>query len=174
MRGLMILVVLSALTVIACVSLVSAARQNTGWTVFLRRAFTSPEERGRTWALLGLAVALAAAAAVVGISDNPPGLLCAFAAVAAAALAVVHPLRWARPYEMLLLAGCAGLVGGAVLHNLFDAAAHGLPLLGIPLQVLSVAFFLLAVLVSPSLIVVGGVGALYFHAKSAWQRGVGV
>ncbi len=174
MRGLMILVVLSVLTVIACVYLVSAARRNAGWKAFVGRAFTAPEERGRTWVLLGLAVALTAAAVVVGINDNPPGLLCAFAAVAAAALAVVHPLRWARPYEILLLTGCVGLVGGAVLHNLFDAAAHGIPLLGIPLQVLSVAFFLLAVLVSPSLIVVGGVGALYFHVKSEWQRRVGV
>lgn len=174
MRGLVILVVLSVLTIIACAYLVSAARRNTGWTVFLRRAFTSPEERGRTWALLGLAVVLAAAAAVVGINDNPPGLLFAFAAVAVAALAVVHPLRWARPYEILLLAGCVGLVGGAVLHNVFDAAAHGLPLLRIPFQVLSLTFFLLAVLISPSLIVVGGVGALYFHAKGAWQRRFGV
>ncbi len=174
MRGFVILVVLSVLTIIACAYLVSAARRNTGWTAFVRRAFTAPEERGRTWALFGLAVALTVAAAVVGISDNPPGLLLAFAAVAAAAFAVVHPLRWARPYEMLLLAGCVGLVGGAVLHNVFDAAAHGLPLLGIPFQVLSVAFFLLALLISPSLIVVGGVGALYFHVKGAWQRRVGV
>ncbi|MCU0612096.1 MAG: hypothetical protein MUE60_09950, partial [Candidatus Eisenbacteria bacterium] len=76
----------------------------------MRHAFWTPRDGIRTLVLFVACGALAIAAAALGISDSPPGILCAFLAAAAFVLAFVHP--WRAPRQFLRLAGMsvAGLV----------------------------------------------------------------
>jgi hypothetical protein len=106
---------------------------------------------------LAICGAAAIAAALVGISDNPPGIFLALAAAAAFVLAFVHPWRTPEQFGRLLLASVLGFLLFVVLHNVFEALAglaenstvlHGL------LEGLSVVAFLLATLLFPVAILV--------------------
>jgi hypothetical protein len=105
---------------------------------------------------------LAAAALLVGISDNPPGIALCYAASIAGVLAIAH--RWRRPRRFLLLAAGA-LAGGvilAVLHNFPEVLGERMaevPVVGSALGFIGAVFFLLALLVAPAAIAVGLVGA---------------
>jgi hypothetical protein len=122
---------------------------------------STPQNRKRTFLFLGACGIFSVGAALVTVSDNPPGIALALLAAAAFILAFVHPWRTARQYGFFFVASVAGFVVFAVLHNVFDALAslmanvrvvHGL------LEGLSVAAFLLAILICPPAIVVGAVG----------------
>jgi hypothetical protein len=110
-----------------------------------------------------------AASAIVGISDNPPGIALAFLASACFALAFVHPWRTIKPFARLVGFSSIGFVVLAVLHNVFEALAgmaashvllHGL------LQGIDVVAFLLAILVCPPTIVVGIVGVIAMFIRN--------
>ncbi len=124
-------------------------------------SFTRPNRR-LTIVLLVVAAALLAAAGVLGISDNPPGLLLAYAACAVGVVAFVHPWRTARKYWYLAAGSALGLGLFAVLHNLFDALGGDGPgaIARYLLQPLGVGSFLVAVLLCPAGFVVGVIGAL--------------
>jgi hypothetical protein len=121
--------------------------------------------------LIGGGVA-ATTSVIIGISDNPPGILLAFASAAAFLLAVIHPWRTARSYLRLLLVALGGFVAFAVLHNVFDALSG---LASLPsfvrdgFRAVDVAFFLAAVIVCPPALVVGGVGAVVMALRSDTQ-----
>jgi hypothetical protein len=117
------------------------------------QALATPRNRTRTLILLAICGAAAIAAALVGISDNPPGILLALAAAVAFVTAFVHPWRTPGQFARLLLASVLGLLLFVVLHNVFEALAgmaedvavlHGL------LEGLGAAAFLLATLVCPA------------------------
>jgi len=125
------------------------------------KAFSTPRNRNVTFILLAVTGVLAAAAVLVGVSDNPPGIFLAFAAAAAFVVAFVHPWRSVKSYAWFLLASAVGFVVMAVLHNVFEGVAGlaGTPgIFRFPLQVLAVVSFLLAVLVGPPAVLVGAVG----------------
>jgi len=127
--------------------------------------------------LIFLAVcgAAAIAAGVVGISDNPPGIFLAFLAATSFLLAFVHPWRTAKQFRFFLYASALGFVIFAILHNLCDVLASRLAAAGafhVVLEGISVAAFLLAVLVCPPAIVVGSVGSIVMfirHRRRAKQ-----
>jgi len=111
------------------------------------------------------------AALLVGISDNPPGILLCYGGVTSLILAFVH--RWREPRRFFLLLGWSflGFVAGAIVHNLLGALGHGFPnlpawFLGL-LEVANVAAFLVAVLACPPGILVGLLGYL---VVGIWQR----
>jgi hypothetical protein len=121
--------------------------------VIILQALATPRDRTRTLVLLAICGAAAIAAALVGISDNPPGIFLALAAAAAFVLAFVHPWRTPKQFGRLLLASVLGFLLFVVLHNVFEALAgraehiavlHGL------LEGLGGAAFLLATLVCPA------------------------
>jgi hypothetical protein len=121
--------------------------------MIMLQALATPQDRGRTLILLAIAGATAIAATLVGISDNPPGILLALAAAVALVLAFVHPWRTLTEFRRLLLASVLGFVLFVVLHNVFEALAgmvediavlHGL------LEGLGGAAFLIATLVCPA------------------------
>ena len=126
-------------------------------------ALSTPVNRHRTYLLLALSAVLAVVSGFIGISDNPPGILCAFLSAAAFFLAFAHPWRTSAQYRRLFrLAGLAFIVSAA-LHIVFDLLAaraghHGL----IPglLNGAAAVFFLVAVLLSPPGLFVGAVGAV--------------
>jgi hypothetical protein len=117
---------------------------------------------------LAICCVSAAAALLVGISDNPPGILLAFVAATALVLAFVHPWRSAKQFGFLLFASALGFVILAILHNVFEAAASEVVRAGvlqIILQVFGVAAFLIAVLICPPAILVGAVGWLVMFLR---------
>lgn len=87
-------------------------------------AFSTPSNRNKTFFLLAISGLLAIAAAVVGIDDNPPGILLAFLAASAFVLAFVHPWRTAKKFLFLLLAAVLGFVLYIILNIILDTAAQ--------------------------------------------------
>jgi hypothetical protein len=123
--------------------------------------FSTPHNRKRTFLFLAACCIFSVGAALVTVSDNPPGIALALLAAAAFILAFVHPWRTARQYGIFFLVSVAGFVLFAILHNVLDAVAtlaasvrvvHSL------LEGLSVAAFLLAILICPPAMLVGAVG----------------
>ena len=105
----------------------------------------------------------AMAAAVSGIEDNAPGILCAFIAAVALVLAFVHPWRTAKQYSLLLLGAVLCFVISGVLHNVFHGIAGNMEsaqMLQKILEGLGDTAFYLAVLVCPPAVIVGLVGSV--------------
>jgi len=117
------------------------------------QALATPRDRVRTLIFLASSGATVIAAFLVGIEDNPPGILLALAAAVALVLAFVHPWRSTREFGRLFIASVLSFLLFVVLHNVFDALAgivehiavlHGL------LEVLGGAAFILAALLCPA------------------------
>ena len=73
-------------------------------------AFSTPSNRIKTLILLVVCGLSAIASVVVGIDDNPPGILLALLAATAFVLAFAHPWRTVRKFMFLLLASVLGFV----------------------------------------------------------------
>jgi len=135
-------------------------------------ALSTPSNRTRTFVWFAVCCVLSAAAAVVGISDNLPGILLAFGAAIALVLAFVHPWRSAKKFQHLLLGSVIALVVTGVLHNVFHGAAdmaEGIVVLKGLLQGLGVAAFLIAILICPPAILVGLVGSVLMSIRNRRQ-----
>lgn len=140
-------------------------------------ALSTRHNRTVSFVFLIVCVLLAIASRVVGISDNPPGILLAFLATGAFVLAFVHPWRTARQFRFLLFGSVLGFVIFAILHNVFDAVASKWATAGalhILLEGLSVAAFLLALLGFPPAVFIGAVGwvamAIRYRGRPAQGR----
>ena len=118
--------------------------------------------------LLVCAAVLLGTALVVGISDNPPGILLAFLSSIAVVTAFAVGLRTKRQFEILLLGSLLFFVGTAILHNVFEAAASvaGAAWLRAVGEAVGVIFFLVAIFLCPAGIVVGLIGLIV----KAWRR----
>ena len=118
--------------------------------------------------LVACAAVLLGAALVVGISDNPPGVLLAFLSSIALVTAFAVGLRTKRQFEILLLGSLLFFVGAAILHNLFEAAASfaGAAWLKTAGEAVGGTFFLVAIFLCPAGLVVGLVGVIV----KAWRR----
>ena len=136
----------------------------------LSAAFSSPRKRIVTFVFLAACAVFAIAASVVGISDNPPGILLAFLAAISFVLVFVHPWRTTKQYKFLFYASGLGFILFAILHNAFDAFAEmsaSVGALHALLEGLSVAAFLLAILLCPPALLVGAVGSVVMFI---WNR----
>jgi len=125
-------------------------------------AFSTRRHTVRTLVLLVGCCLLAVAAAGVGISDNPPGILLAFLAATAFVLAFVHPWKASKQFTRLLAWSALGIIAFAVLHNVFEAIASNLGGRGVLYGVLNGiggALFLFALIVCPMGLLVGAIGA---------------
>jgi hypothetical protein len=129
------------------------------------------KRRAVTLILIAAGCAFLAAALLVGIADNPPGLVLVYLAVIAWILALAHRWRRVRSFLILLGASLGGFPLAVVLHNLFYAlgivavdAVVLQPLLGF----LEVVFFLIAVFVCPPGAVIGAVGGLVLAVRQ-WK-----
>lgn len=128
------------------------------------QAFSTPANRIRTFRILALGAALALAAMIVGIGDNPPGILLAFLAVIAFVLAFVHPWQTPKQYLYLLCTSVLALAVSFPLHNLLEVLAGNLgrsTLSGRLLEVAGGAFFFIALFLCPVVILVAAIGALF-------------
>ena len=126
-------------------------------------ALSTHHNRVVTVVFMAIAAVLAAAAGIVGISDNPPGILMLYAGAFALVLAFVHPWRTSRQFRYLLYASVLGLVVFAVVHNVFEVVAGrmgGPGFVVAVLQGIQVAAFLIAILICPPALVIGAVGGV--------------
>lgn len=132
-------------------------------------SFSIPRNRIKTLILLVICGLLAIAAAVVGINDNPPGILLSFLAATAFVLAFAHPWRTARQFRFLLYASVLGLALFVILNNVFAAVAHNSATAGslqYLLQGFAVAAFFLGTLICPAAFIVGAVGSVAMFIRN--------
>jgi hypothetical protein len=132
-------------------------------------ALSTPRNRKMTVVFLAIAAVLAAAAGVVGISDNPPGILLAYSAAAALVLAFVHPWRTSRQFRYFFYLSFVGFALLVVVHNVFEVVAGRMGGPGFVvaiLQGIQVAAFLVAVLICPAALVIGAVGAVVMWIRN--------
>ena len=119
--------------------------------------------RNRSLVLLAVCGVLAAAAGVVGIDDNPPGIALAYVSATALVLAFVHPWKTSKQFRRLIYMSVGGFVAFAVLSNVLEALAPRVSTSG-PLGGLlggaGAAFFLIATLLCPPGLLVGVIGAV--------------
>jgi hypothetical protein len=116
----------------------------------------SKAQRRRTLLFLVICGALAAAAGVVGTTDNLPGQSLAWLSAIALVLAFVHPWRTSRRFLLLIGASALGFVVFAVLSAVLENA--GVAGGGV--------FFLLALFLCPAGLAVGIVGAVVTRVTS--------
>ena len=104
----------------------------------------------------------------VGVSDNPPGIILLYFGLISLTLLCVHPWQATRPFFILFTGSLIGLPVFALLHNVW----HGLHTLVADMMVLdplfqflSIISFLMALLVCPPAILVGGIGSIIWYFK---------
>ena len=134
----------------------------------IKSLLTQPN-RNRTFIFLAIGGLSVIAAVTVGIDDNPPGILLAFLSTTASILAFVHPWRTSRQFRLLLYASALGFVVFGFLHNLLEGFASILGSSGLVhdfLNLIAVAFFLIAILVCPPGLLVGAVGAVVMSIRN--------
>jgi len=128
--------------------------------------------RRLTLALLAVGCAFLAAGLVIGIGDNPPGLVLVYLAVSAWIVAFAHRWRRVKSFLILLTASLVGFPLSVVLHNVFYALAEvASDVVGLSqaLGFLEVVFFLVALLVCPPGVLIGAVGSAVL-ALSRFRR----
>ena len=125
-----------------------------------------------TLVLLVVGCAFLAAALVIGVGDNPPGLVLVYLAVSAWIVAFAHRWRRVKSFLILLAASLVGFPLSVVLHNVFYALAEvASDVVGLSqaLGLLEVVFFLVALLVCPPGVLIGAVGSVVL-ALSRYRR----
>lgn len=133
-------------------------------------AFSTPNNRNKTFALLAICVLLAIAAVAVGIDDNPPGILLAFLSAAAFVLAFVHPWRTAKKFIFLILASLLGFIFFIILNIILDTAAQNPAATGALQDLLDSpvvsAIGIIIPMVCAAAFVVGAVGAVAMFIRN--------
>jgi hypothetical protein len=129
----------------------------------------TPQNRRITLLLSATAGALVLAGLLVGVSDNPPGILLMALASVAVVVAAVHPWRAPKPFVTLCLASVLGFVALVVIHNLLHGVAGLMSdgnVMRLLVQGVGVAAFLVAILVLPAAVLVGAGGALVMFIRN--------
>ena len=129
---------------------------------FLRPAGTKGSRRITLLCIVICCVSLAAAF-IVGISNNLPGLALCYVAAISIILAFVGPWRRVKYFLILLGASAVGFFVFALLHNVFyglGIMASDIIVLHHFLDVLHVAAFLIAIFVCPAGFLIGALGSV--------------
>ena len=109
-----------------------------------------------TYIYLSISIVLIIVALIVGIDDNPSGIIIFLLGSIVLVIAFTHKWQKAKPYLFLVLFSLLGLVISGILHNVFEAIGGEGTILGI----LGAVFFLIAVLICPACLLVGIVGSI--------------
>jgi uncharacterized membrane protein (UPF0136 family) len=133
-------------------------------------AFSTPHNRKLELILLAICGLLAIAAVVVGINDNPPGILLAFLAAAAFVLAFVHPWRTAKKFVFLILASVLGFVLFVILNIILDTATQNPTTTGVLQNLLQSpvidAFSIIIAMLCTAAFIVGVVGSITMFIRN--------
>jgi uncharacterized membrane protein (UPF0136 family) len=133
-------------------------------------AFSTRSNRIKTFVLFVVCGLLAIASAVVGINDNPPGVLLALLAAIAFILAFSHPWRTARKFLFLLLASVLGFILFIFLSIISDSIVQN-PASSIALQNLiqspaNEALGIILAMVCSAAFIVGVIGSAVMYIRS--------
>ena len=120
------------------------------------------------WILIAAGILTCAAALMIGVSDNPPGIILLYSGFTCLAGAWVWNWPSPREFWILLVTSLAAFPVGVVLHNLFYALGtlvEGSLILSGLLGFLEALFFLVAVMAVGPTALVALVGGVY----TSWQ-----
>ncbi|KPL26533.1 MAG: hypothetical protein AMS23_01370 [Bacteroides sp. SM1_62] len=108
----------------------------------------------RFFIMLALALSgcvLITVAAIMGVSDNLPGILLCYAGIVSLIFAFIHHWRKSKGYVILLVSSIIGFIVFAILHNVLEAMG---------VEIIGAVFFLIALFVCPPAFFIGLVGTL--------------
>jgi energy-coupling factor transporter transmembrane protein EcfT len=137
-------------------------------------AFSTPRNRIKTLILLVICCLSAIASTVVGIDENPPGILLALLAAVTFVLAFSHPWRTARKFMFLLLAAVLGFVLFIIVSIVSDSIVQN-PASSDALQNLiqspvNEALSIIFAMLCSAAFLVGVVGAVVMFIRSRSQK----
>ena len=135
----------------------------------LEKLFGTAKSRKISLILIETGILLMIAALIVGISDNPPGIILAFISICVIVIAFVHHWNKLKKFLILLIASLVGFPVFAVLHNLFYGLAimaKDITVVKQILEILDVSSFLIAIFICPVGIIVGAIGCIVLVIKN--------
>ena len=133
-----------------------------GFSKFLTKINTAQ------WILIAAGILTGAVSLVIGVSDNPPGIILLYIGLTCFAGAWVWNWSSPRDFWILLVTSLAAFPVGVILHNLFYALGtlvEGSLILSGLLGFLDALFFLVAVMAVGPTALVGLIGGVY----TSWQ-----
>jgi len=126
------------------------------------------KNRKTTLVLLLTGVTLISLALIMGIADNLPGIMLLYSGCISLITLFTRQWRTIKNFFLLFVFSIIGLIGFSILHNVLYALkilAGDINLLSDNFEILSVTTFLIAVLLCPPGILVGGAGSLIYYFK---------
>ena len=113
------------------------------------------KEHRKSFILIVFGILALIAALIVGISDNPPGIILLFISSILLVLAFTYNLKTTKSYLILLVSSLIGFVLFAFLHNILESSVEGTPW-----GFVAAFFFLVALFICPAGTLVGIVGTI--------------
>jgi hypothetical protein len=113
-----------------------------------------------TLILLVLSVIFVVCAIIIGISDNLPGIMLCFLGCVSFILSFSYSWRKPKPYLILLIISLIGFVVLVILINIFEGR-----LSGTLFDTVGDFTFILATMLCPIGIIIGGIGSLVTYYK---------
>ena len=114
-----------------------------------------------TLILLVLSVIFLVGAIIIGISDNPSGILICFLGCILFILSFSHNWRKPKPFIMLMIISFIGFIVLVILINIFEGRLSGKLF-----DILGTFTFIVATLLCPAGIIIGGIGSLVTYYKN--------
>jgi hypothetical protein len=136
-------------------------------------AFSTLSNKNKTIVFLVICVLSAIGSVIVGIDENPPGILLAFLAAIAFILAFAHPWRTVRKFVFLLLASILGIVLFIVLDIILNSTIQNPTTSGAIQNLIESpayeALNLVFAILIPSAFIVGVVGSIAMFIRNRRQ-----
>ena len=133
-------------------------------------AISTPRNRIKTLTILVVCGLSTIASVIVGINDNPPGILLALLAATAFVLAFAHPWRTVRNFLFLILASVFGAVLFVTLNIISDSViqdpATSDALKNLIQSPVIDALNLIIVMITPAAFIVGTIGSVAMFIRS--------
>jgi len=131
------------------------------------------DNRKTTVILFSVSIVFIFFALIIGIDDNPPGILLIYLGSFALILTFIHHWRESKKFLILFVLSIFGAIIFGILHNLFDGLqimTGEIIVLSQILVFLSVTSFLIALIVCPSGMLIGAFGSIAFYFKNRKSR----
>jgi drug/metabolite transporter superfamily protein YnfA len=119
----------------------------------------------KTYVFLVLGVISLVIAAIVGIEDNPPGIILCYLGFIFFILAFAHNWKKPKPYVVLIFTSVLGFPVFVILHNFIDYLAKGTLF-----EAVGAFFFVAAILFCPAGAVIGIIGSIYYSSKKQREK----
>lgn len=126
-----------------------------------------------TFTFLAISIISSVIAFIIGISDNPPGILLLFIGFAALILVFVHHWRKAKKFLILFIASLIGFPIFVILHNVMYALEEmvgDIVVISQLIRFIDISSFFIAILVCPAGVLVGAVGSIVFFLKNKMTK----